>query len=84
MTALGDVNHGHLVVSIQWDSVACTWTLYPIVTATSIVIHATIFPLRLGPSASSKTSAEFDSFDKTVFELLLVEAVGLQPTSGTA
>ena len=25
----GDVNHGHLVVPIEWDSAACTWTLYP-------------------------------------------------------
>ena len=30
----GGVNYGHLVVPIEWDSTACTWTLYPTVTAT--------------------------------------------------
>ena len=64
----GDVNHGHLVVPIEWDSAACTWTLYPTVTATSILVYDTIFPLRMGPSASSTASAEFDTFVERVFE----------------
>ena len=76
----GDVNHGHLVVPIEWDSAACTWTLYPTVTATSIFVYDTIFPLRMGPSASSTASADFDTFVERVFEPFLVEAVELQPS----
>jgi hypothetical protein len=76
----GDVNHGHLVVPIEWDSAASTWTLYPTVTATSILVYDTIFPLRMGPSASSTASAEFDTFVERVFEPFLVEAVELQPS----
>ena len=76
----GVVNHGHLVVPIEWDPAACTWTLYPTVVATSIVVYDTVFPLRMGPSASTTASVEFDSFVERVFEPFLVEAVELQPS----
>ena len=62
----------------EWDSAACTWTLYPTVTATSILVYDTIFPLRMGPSASSTASADFDTFVERVFEPFLVEAVEIQ------
>ena len=76
----GDANHGNLVVPIEWDSAACTWTLYSTVTATSTFVYDTIFPLRMGPSASSTASVGFDTFVERVFEPFLVEAVELQPS----
>lgn len=74
-----DVSHGHLVVPIAWDSVTLTWTLYPTVTATTVIVYDSIFPLRMGPSASPTPSVDFDSFTESVFEPYLVEAVELQP-----
>ena len=76
----GDLNHGHLVVPIEWDSTSGVWVLYPTVTATSVTVYDTIFPLRMGPSASSTSCADFDSFVEKVFEPFLVEAVELQPS----
>ena len=78
-----DVSHGHLVIPIEWNSTTGTWILYPTVTATSIAVYDTIFPLRMGPSASSTVSADFDTFVDAVFEPYLTEAVELQPVTAT-
>ena len=77
------MSHGHLVVPIEWDSTTGTWILYPTVTATSIAVYDTIFPLRMGPSADSTVSADFDTFVDAVFEPYLTEAVELQPVTAT-
>jgi hypothetical protein len=76
----GDVSHGHLIVPIEWDSDNAVWILYPTVTATTVSFYDTIFPLRMGPSASGTVCADFDSFVESVFEPFLVEAVELEPS----
>ena len=73
------MNHEHLVVPIEWDSTSGVWVLYPNATATSMTVYDTRFPLRMGPSASSTSCADFDSFVEKVFEPSLVEAVEIQP-----
>ena len=79
-----DVSHGHLVVPIAWDTVTLTWTLYPTVTATTVIVYDSIFRLRMGPSASPTPSVDFDSFTESVFEPYLLEDVELQSEQLTA
>ena len=58
---------GHWVVPIEWDAEQQCWTLYPVVTATSVRVYDRVFPLRLKPKGGKWGSQEFESFVDGVF-----------------
>ena len=62
---------GHLVCPIEWDSEQQCWVLHEVVTATTVRVYDSVFPLRMKPSQGQYGSQEFDSFVEGVFNPLL-------------
>ena len=66
------VEGGHWVCPIQWDSDSDCWLVGDVVTATTVRVYDTVFPLRLKVPAGADSS-DFDSFVNRVFHPLLSE-----------
>jgi hypothetical protein len=66
-----NVRGGARVVPIEWDSEQQAWILHEVVTATTVRVYETVYPLRMGPKKGKYGSQEFDSFVDKVFHPLI-------------
>ena len=66
------VEGGHWVCPIQWDSDLDCWLIGDVVTATTVRVYDTVFPLRM-KAPPGADSSDFDSFVNRVFHPLLSE-----------